>query len=167
MLRCDLLRFFVVAASFWAAPVSADSRVDAVIDQALAALDAESRAILSAYYLDGRKLAEIGRMLGFHEATASRKLDRQESLFPGYLFIRLNPRTDDWQPIRSTRGVSQIVRFNDQPLPVADDIIEALRERLATRPLAQAEDRILPAGPRGEPFRHQIVHDAVFSYGVA
>jgi RNA polymerase sigma-70 factor (ECF subfamily) len=64
------------AAAVPAAPVSADSRVDAAIDQALAALDAESRAILSAYYLDGRKLAEIGRMLGFHEATASRKLDR-------------------------------------------------------------------------------------------
>lgn len=55
---------------------SSDSRVDTVIDQCLAALDGESRAILSAYYLDGRKLAEIGRMLGFHEATASRKLDR-------------------------------------------------------------------------------------------
>jgi RNA polymerase sigma-70 factor, ECF subfamily len=53
-----------------------DSRVDGAVDQALAALDSESRAILSAYYLDGRKLAEIGRMLGFHEATASRKLDR-------------------------------------------------------------------------------------------
>jgi RNA polymerase sigma-70 factor (ECF subfamily) len=64
------------AAPVAAAPVSADSRVDRAIDQALAALDAESRAILSAYYLDGRKLAEIGRMLGFHEATASRKLDR-------------------------------------------------------------------------------------------
>ena len=59
------------------APAAAsDSRVDSVIDQCLAALDGESRAILSAYYLDGRKLAEIGRMLGFHEATASRKLDR-------------------------------------------------------------------------------------------
>ena len=56
--------------------VSADSRVEAAIDRSLAALDGESRAILSAYYLDGRKLAEIGRMLGFHEATASRKLDR-------------------------------------------------------------------------------------------
>ncbi|MGZ4788307.1 MAG: RNA polymerase sigma factor, partial [Terriglobales bacterium] len=51
-----------------------DSRVDAAVDEALAALDNESRVILSAYYLDGRKLAEIGRMLGFHEATASRKL---------------------------------------------------------------------------------------------
>lgn len=58
-------------------PVAAsDARLDGVIDQCLAALDGESRTILSAYYLDGRKLAEIGRMLGFHEATASRKLDR-------------------------------------------------------------------------------------------
>ncbi len=55
---------------------AADSRVDAAIDNALAALDSESRTILAAYYLDGRKLAEIGRMLGFHEATASRKLER-------------------------------------------------------------------------------------------
>ncbi len=53
-----------------------DSRVDAAVDRALAALDSESRTILAAYYLDGRKLADIGRMLGFHEATASRKLDR-------------------------------------------------------------------------------------------
>lgn len=55
---------------------SPDSRVDSAISEALAALDSESRVILTAYYLDGRKLAEIGRMLGFHEATASRKLDR-------------------------------------------------------------------------------------------
>ncbi len=55
---------------------TSNARVDAAVDRALAALDSESRTILAAYYLDGRKLAEIGRMLGFHEATASRKLDR-------------------------------------------------------------------------------------------
>lgn len=67
-------------AQFAAAPpapmADSDPRVDQAVDQSLAALDNESRVILSAYYLDGRKLAEIGRMLGFHEATASRKLDR-------------------------------------------------------------------------------------------
>ena len=56
------------------APV--DTRVEAAVSEALGTLDSESRTILSAYYLDGRKMAEIGRMLGFHEATASRKLDR-------------------------------------------------------------------------------------------
>jgi RNA polymerase sigma-70 factor (ECF subfamily) len=43
---------------------------------ALAALQPEDRFILSSYYLDGRKLAEIGRMLGVHEATISRKLEK-------------------------------------------------------------------------------------------
>ena len=55
---------------------SIDPRVDTAVGEALRALDSESRTILSAYYLDGRKLAEIGRMLGFHEATASRKLEK-------------------------------------------------------------------------------------------
>lgn len=32
--------------------------------------------ILSAYYLDGRTLAEIARMLRVHESTISRKLDK-------------------------------------------------------------------------------------------
>ena len=32
--------------------------------------------MLSAYYLDGRTLAEIARMLGVHESTISRKLDK-------------------------------------------------------------------------------------------
>jgi RNA polymerase sigma-70 factor (ECF subfamily) len=56
--------------------LATDSRIDSAVDEALAALDSESRTILASYYLDGRKLAEIGRLLGFHEATASRKLDR-------------------------------------------------------------------------------------------
>ena len=32
--------------------------------------------VLSAYYLDGRTLAEIARMLGVHESTISRKIDK-------------------------------------------------------------------------------------------
>jgi RNA polymerase sigma-70 factor, ECF subfamily len=53
-----------------------DPRIDAALAEALAELDSEARAMLAAYYLDGRKLAEIGRMMGFHEATASRKVER-------------------------------------------------------------------------------------------
>jgi RNA polymerase sigma-70 factor (ECF subfamily) len=56
--------------------VVSDPRIDAAVSEGLAALDSESRVILAAYYLDGRRMAEIGRMLGFHEATASRKLER-------------------------------------------------------------------------------------------
>jgi len=59
------------------APVTAaDNRLSRATDQALAELPAEDRMLLSAYYLDGRTLAEIARMLGVHESTISRKLDK-------------------------------------------------------------------------------------------
>jgi transcriptional antiterminator RfaH len=58
-------------------------------------------------------------------------IEVEEPLFPGYLFIELDELRDNWQPIRSTRGVNQIVRFNEYPVPVRDEIIEAIRRRLA------------------------------------
>jgi len=57
-------------------PPAADQRLAQATDEALAALSAEERTVLSAYYLDGRTLAEIARMLGVHESTISRKLDK-------------------------------------------------------------------------------------------
>ena len=42
-----------------------------------------------------------------------------EPLFPRYLFIRLAPGTSNWLPIRSTRGVSTIVRFGNRQGEVA------------------------------------------------
>jgi RNA polymerase sigma-70 factor, ECF subfamily len=53
-----------------------DQRVAQATDEALAALSAEDRVVLGAYYLDGRTLAEIARMLGVHESTISRKIDK-------------------------------------------------------------------------------------------
>ena len=55
---------------------SADPRLAQATDEALARLSGEDRTVLSAYYLDGRTLAEIARMLGVHESTISRKLDK-------------------------------------------------------------------------------------------
>ena len=56
--------------------VPLDTRVATATDEALAALAAEDRFVLAAYYLDGRTLAEIARMLSVHESTISRKLDK-------------------------------------------------------------------------------------------
>jgi RNA polymerase sigma-70 factor (ECF subfamily) len=55
---------------------AADNRLVQATDEALAFLSGEDRTVLSAYYLDGRTLAEIARMLGVHESTISRKLDK-------------------------------------------------------------------------------------------
>ncbi len=54
----------------------ADARLAQATDHVLSSLPAEDRLLLGAYYLDGRTLAEIARMLGVHESTISRKLDK-------------------------------------------------------------------------------------------
>jgi RNA polymerase sigma-70 factor, ECF subfamily len=54
----------------------ADSRLELATDAALAELASEDRFVLAAYYLDGRTLAEVARMLGVHESTISRKVDK-------------------------------------------------------------------------------------------
>ncbi len=50
--------------------------LQATLTQVLAALDARERLRLSYYYVQELTLAEIGRLLGEHEATVSRKLER-------------------------------------------------------------------------------------------
>ena len=88
---------------------------------------------------DDRALENLERQ-GFHCFRPVRQMERRragrkctvaEPLFPRYLFIRLDSVHDNWYPIRSTRGVNQIVRFNEHPLPVRNEIIEGIRRRLA------------------------------------
>jgi len=55
---------------------SPDTRLEQATDEVLAQLSAEDRSVLAAYYLNWRTLAEIARMLGVHESTISRKLDK-------------------------------------------------------------------------------------------
>ncbi len=49
------------------------------LKQAIGELEAEDRLILKLYYFDDLKLKDIGATLGFHEATASRKLARMQT----------------------------------------------------------------------------------------
>jgi transcriptional antiterminator RfaH len=55
----------------------------------------------------------------------------EEPMFPRYLFIRLDTSGSgpSWSPIRSTLGVSQLVRFGGQPALVDSKLIELLRTR--------------------------------------
>jgi len=58
----------------------------------------------------------------------------EESLFPRYLFIQLDigPKGLDWGPIRSTMGVSRLVKFGSEAAKVDENIINFLRERETT-----------------------------------
>ena len=54
----------------------AEPRLEAATDEALASLSAEDRFILASYFLDGRTLAEVARLLGVHESTISRRVEK-------------------------------------------------------------------------------------------
>jgi RNA polymerase sigma-70 factor (ECF subfamily) len=57
----------------------AQQDVSNALTEAISALEGEDRLILKLYYFDELKLKEIGGALGFHEATASRKLVRVQT----------------------------------------------------------------------------------------
>ncbi len=54
-----------------------------------------------------------------------------EPLFSRYLFIHLSDVNSNWFPIRSTRGVSKILRFGKsaEPVVIPDFVIECLQQR--------------------------------------
>jgi RNA polymerase sigma-70 factor, ECF subfamily len=56
--------------------IAVDPRLTAATDEALAELSPEDRFVLASYYLDSRTLAQIARILGVHESTISRKLEK-------------------------------------------------------------------------------------------
>jgi RNA polymerase sigma-70 factor (ECF subfamily) len=53
-----------------------DSRLGVALDEALGQLADQDRLVLASYYLDDRTLTEIGRMVGVHESTISRRLEK-------------------------------------------------------------------------------------------
>jgi len=53
-----------------------DGRLGAAVDEALDRLPADDRLVLAAYYLDRRTLTEIGKLVGVHESTISRRLEK-------------------------------------------------------------------------------------------
>src|SRR5262249_4609156 len=50
-------------------------------------------------------------------------------LFPRYLFVTMDMMCQRWRAVRSTIGVTRLVCNGDDPVPVADNIIETLKGR--------------------------------------
>ncbi len=54
----------------------AEADMQAALTKAMSELEAEDRLLVKLYYFDGLRLKEAGAVLGVHEATASRRLNR-------------------------------------------------------------------------------------------
>ena len=70
------------------------------------------------------------------QVKRGRQVEVSESLFPGYLFVRLDRLQDNWYSIRSTRGVARLVTFGNEPAPVPADLINRLHAHECEAPVA-------------------------------
>ena len=79
--------------------------VSEALRQAIDELEAEDRLILKLYYFDDLKLKDIGATMGFHEATASRKLVRIQTTIRKSV-ERILQKRHGWQPEETRRFLS-------------------------------------------------------------
>ena len=73
-------------------------------------------------------------MIQVEKLSQGKRVLRSEPLFSRYLFIQLNQSTDNWSPIRSTRGVSQWVRLGGGPACLTDEQLSLMKETLQDKP---------------------------------
>ncbi|MGC2112830.1 MAG: sigma-70 family RNA polymerase sigma factor [Candidatus Korobacteraceae bacterium] len=103
----------------------ADARLATTTASELAALDAQDRFLLAAYYLDRRTLAEIAKLLRVHESTISRKLDRattrlRKGIRKRLLAAGMSPRQAD--------EAMQDVDVRDLPVNVRETLGQGTQE---------------------------------------
>ena len=74
----------------------------------------------------------FGTFLPLQEITKRKgKIFRRQihPLFPGYLFVQIDPDQGSWRQVNSTRGVAHLVHFGDRLSAVPNEIVEALMVR--------------------------------------
>lgn len=60
---------------------------------------------------------------------ARRRAIALRPLFPRYLFVGIDRSVMAWRPVRSTIGVAGLVCGGDEPVAVAREVVDALRQR--------------------------------------
>ncbi len=89
------------------------------------------REHLAAANLGDRVQVEVfaPRIRTVHNSRHGLQLNATEALFPGYLFARF-AYPDQVRHVLSTNGVTGIVAFGGQPPPIADHVIDCLRDEV-------------------------------------
>jgi transcriptional antiterminator RfaH len=85
------------------------------------------------------------------ERVLQNKIEVKKSpLFPRYLFINLDNdfASKSWAPIRSTKGVSNLVKFGEALAKIHDDLVEIIKAREF-----QEESKIEPLFKKGQNFK--------------
>lgn len=83
----------------------------------------------------------FGTFLPVEDETRERNgkfLTMTRPLFPGYIFVSVNPQKGLWRSINATYGVSRLVSFGSLPAAVPQEFISELMAR------CDAEGKLLP-----------------------
>lgn len=88
----------------------------------------------NSHNIAGRNLKRQGFEIFLPMQEITRRQDNRfigelRPFFPGYIFIRLDPKTSPWRRVNSTYGVSRIVSFCNEPTPVPCGLVAALLNR--------------------------------------
>ena len=68
-----------------------------------------------------------------------RFITQMRPLFPGYLFVEFDVQTGPWRTVNSTLGITRLVSFGGEPMPVPCKLVDQLRQR------CDPEGKLLPA----------------------
>lgn len=82
--------------------------------------------------LQNQQVACFYPKIEVEKIKAGKRTRKLEPLFPGYLFINLEPSDPQWGKLRSTRGVLRVVSFANKPAAIADEVIQHIRDSLNT-----------------------------------
>lgn len=89
-------------------------------------------------------------MLSVERIRRGKRCQQEEALFPGYLFLKASPQDALLGKVRSTFGVRGLLRFGEEPVTVADALIQDIRQRSRQKPkqqYASGQSVLLTSGP--------------------
>lgn len=84
-------------------------------------------------FLSQRDVVTFLPRLQVKRRHGSRKWEILEPLFPGYLFVRVTPEPHVIDRVRWTPGVMRILGDGDAPIPVPEDAVCFLQQRVGDR----------------------------------
>ena len=69
-------------------------------------------------------------LIQVEKLSRGKRIHAEEALFPGYIFINFDPEKSNLThtAIRSSRGVSKIVRFGEEPVKVPESLILQIKD---------------------------------------
>ena len=80
-------------------------------------------------------------LMGTYQYRSGKMIQRIRPLFPSYLFARLDLGVH-FSRVKYTRGVSKVLGSKEGPTPIADKVVETIKERIGEDHLVKLDDEL-------------------------